>query len=390
MRFLKFAGIAVLVLSALSSCSDELKYTTPEAVDTIEVGKRSVYFSPEQNSVKISVNASAQWKAEALQGSEWLSVISDAEGFTVTSGPNTGELQRKGAVRVSTPKRFVDVSVIQYAVPQGVDYYCADPATATWSASLVHYVLDEDGKVVGVFTKEYSKYHLYPAPGGVPDYTSGVQSDNSALFISADGSKVYASDPHTKFEVLKDASFDPLVLVSNVKSHGAVKVGTQIWLAEDYKTTKLKDGTQIAAYVDSDAYWPNETKAVVVYNDGERDHYLYSSYAIGWSTGATFDPSIFAPEGWRVPSRSEYLETLIPFVENYENLSVNSGFGATSNFKVTSTSGKVKASALNYTNTWTCTPTGAKAYMCGLKPDGATVDSGQALTAVFSVRLIKE
>ena len=397
---MKFARAALPLAIIAASCAGEMSYDDPslECTQYVEVGCRDLFFSPESNTGSVSVTASDSWDALVTEGSEWLSAEASEGILKIEAAANAGEFQRKGIVRVATELRSVDISVTQYAYSVSVDYYSVDIQNALWTSSRMHEVKDEDGALVAVLTEEYlgasdprRAYFLYPAPGGVPDYDSGKEAVSNEIFLKADGSEVYVTDPHSQYEKLEAATLEAMVLTSDVKDHGMVKLGSQIWLTEDYKTTKLRDGTSISTVVKGDAWWADGSRVAVVHEADDVLHYLYTSYAIGWSATGVFDETLFAPEGWRIPSRSEYLDVLLPFVGTYDALAGDSLFGATSNFKSTKASNKVSVSALNYTNTWTSTPAASsKVYMCGLKPDGSKVDSGQALTTVFSVRLIKE
>jgi len=96
--------------------------------------------------------------------------------------------------------------------------------------------------------------------------------------------------------------------------YATIEIGDQTWMAENLKTTKYNNDSNIANITD-DTLWNNDTDgAYCAYNndsDNESDTYgyLYNWYAINNSKN-------LAPEGWHVPFDSE-----IKQLEQYLGLS---------------------------------------------------------------------
>ena len=331
----------------------------------------------------------------------------------------------------------VNVEDLHFASDSDV-YYKVDLSSIDWDKSYVYYVVDASSNKVAMLTKEFfgatvnkQGIVVYPAVADGYDYTKGfvaqlthdgtttsvsgnvhggslsvtdmddatvVYTDGrsavpDAVYFDSDGN-ILKSKP--ALGTFNDYTVEALTVTSDVKTHGAVKLGTQIWLAEDYKTTKLSDGTSLNAYSAGDAMWDSSTtdKIVAIYTADTKSAYLYNAYALGYVTGATtLDDSNFAPQGWRLPTRAEYKDDMLGFCDNvYDYLKYRSLFGAELGYKSQGSSGKVKISQLAYTNSWTSTinEAGTKLYMCGLKTDGSVTDSPQNFTPTFGVRLIKE
>ena len=116
---------------------------------------------------------------------------------------------------------------------------------------------------------------------------------------------------------------------------------------------------------------------------------MYSAYAAGYN-GSKFVDTNFAPEGWAVPTKDQYL-TLIQSTGKDMDAMINGPylFGATINYKAVASSSKVKVSKLAYTNTWSCTPSSGKVLMMGMN-GLSSVNSAQDPKSGFSIRLIKE
>ncbi|MDA3867415.1 MAG: FISUMP domain-containing protein [Salinivirgaceae bacterium] len=86
-------------------------------------------------------------------------------------------------------------------------------------------------------------------------------------------------------------------------TYEVVQIGTQVWMAENLKTTTYKDGTSIDLVTDNTAWENNTTGAYSWYNNDEAtyaDTYgaLYNWYAV--NTGN------LCPSGWHVPTDEEW------------------------------------------------------------------------------------
>jgi uncharacterized protein (TIGR02145 family) len=82
----------------------------------------------------------------------------------------------------------------------------------------------------------------------------------------------------------------------------SVRIGNQVWMAENLKTTKYNDGTDIPLVTDNTEWAVLTTGAYSYYHNKaiNRDKYgaLYNWYAV--ETGK------LAPEGWRVPADADW------------------------------------------------------------------------------------
>ena len=84
-----------------------------------------------------------------------------------------------------------------------------------------------------------------------------------------------------------------------------VKIGNQVWMAENLKVTHYRDGTSIN-YVTSNEEWAGiSTGAYCAYDNSESTAdiygYLYNWYAVN-------DIHKIAPKGWHVPTDAEWKE----------------------------------------------------------------------------------
>jgi len=117
--------------------------------------------------------------------------------------------------------------------------------------------------------------------------------------------------------------------------YNTVKIGTQLWMQENLKTTRLNDGTPIALVTDNSSWANTTTPAYCWYNnDGaNKNTYgaLYNYY--------TLETGKLCPLGWHVPSDEEWT--------TMENYLITNGY----NYDGT-TSGNKIAKALSSTTLW--------------------------------------
>jgi uncharacterized protein (TIGR02145 family) len=111
----------------------------------------------------------------------------------------------------------------------------------------------------------------------------------------------------------------PPGLVTDIEgsTYKTVKIGTQVWMAENLKTTRYNDGTDIPLITDGTIWGKMTTPGYCWYNNDEasfKDIYgaLYNGFAI--------DTGKLCPVGWHVPGKEE-LENLRDFLGD----SINGG-----------------------------------------------------------------
>jgi uncharacterized protein (TIGR02145 family) len=84
-----------------------------------------------------------------------------------------------------------------------------------------------------------------------------------------------------------------------------VTIGTQVWMVENLKVTKYRDGTPIRQVNDHDTWLGiNDYGAYCDYNNDE-DKSLTYGHLYNWY--AATDSRNIAPEGWHVPSFNEFV-----------------------------------------------------------------------------------
>jgi len=153
-------------------------------------------------------------------------------------------------------------------------------------------------------------YALYA--GGVSLSKNNTPFD---LYIGDDGTtyalkKITVEHPYSQTPTITDASGN---------SYGTVKIGTQVWMTENLRTTKLNDGTAIVN-VPSGAAWSAATSPAYVnvnntlntdtINDFGRFYNFY-----------TVNTNKLCPVGWHVPSEDEF-KTLMAYLGPLTNFRI--------------------------------------------------------------------
>ena len=85
-----------------------------------------------------------------------------------------------------------------------------------------------------------------------------------------------------------------------------IKIGNQIWMAENLRTTHYRNGDEIPCLRDDDE-WDNNSGAYCYYNN---DSSNIGKYGMLYNWFAIDDIRKIAPKGWHVPSDKEWQELI--------------------------------------------------------------------------------
>ena len=101
----------------------------------------------------------------------------------------------------------------------------------------------------------------------------------------------------------------PTVIDADNNAYHSVKIGTQIWLSENLKTTKFNDGSDIPLITDLTEWWYLKSPGFCWYNNDTTNKNIYGAL-YNWYT---INSSELCPSGWHVPNKSEW-DTLSVFL----------------------------------------------------------------------------
>jgi len=102
-------------------------------------------------------------------------------------------------------------------------------------------------------------------------------------------------------------SFQSNVSDSDGNTYKTVQIGTQVWMAENLKTSKYSDGTTIPNITDG-TQWSNLTTGAWAYYNNDAANYakfgkLYNWYAVSPTKNGNKN---ICPTGWHVPTDAEW------------------------------------------------------------------------------------
>jgi len=86
-------------------------------------------------------------------------------------------------------------------------------------------------------------------------------------------------------------------------SYNTIVIGTQTWMAENLKTTRLNDGTSIPLVTSSATWGTLLTPAYCWYNNDEASYKVTYGALYNWYTAKT---GKLCPSGWHIPSDAEW------------------------------------------------------------------------------------
>lgn len=135
---------------------------------------------------------------------------------------------------------------------------------------------------------------------GTGTFTSNITglSENTKYYIRAyctnSAGTAYGDEKSFTTEPLKDAD-------GNVYS--SIKIGTQVWMGENLKTTKYNDGTSIPLVSDAASWAVLNSPGYCWYNNDEGANKATYGALYHWLTGNT---GKLCPTGWHVPTDAEW------------------------------------------------------------------------------------
>ena len=92
-------------------------------------------------------------------------------------------------------------------------------------------------------------------------------------------------------------------------TYKTIQIGTQLWMAENLKTSKYRDGSAIPTGLSDNAWQNANTGAYAIYNNDEANNTTYGKL---YNWYAVTDSRKLCPVGWHIPSYYEWTT-----LENY-------------------------------------------------------------------------
>jgi uncharacterized protein (TIGR02145 family) len=106
---------------------------------------------------------------------------------------------------------------------------------------------------------------------------------------------------------------DPVIATDyDGNNYKTVKIGAQIWMLENLRTTKFNDGTSIPLATDQGEWAILSSAAYCVYDNIEIN---FNSYGLLYNWNAVNSGKL-APKGWHIPSQNEWADLFKYLTEN--------------------------------------------------------------------------
>jgi len=149
----------------------------------------------------------------------------------------------------------------------------------------------------------------------------------------------------------------PVISDSDGNIYHTVTIGTQVWMAENLKTSRYRNGDLIPNVTDGDEWIKLQSGAWSNYEDSIHAQFYDYSLIIGkfYNWYAVNDSRNIAPTGWHVPSDSEWT-TLINYLKNNGSQDVSKSMAARSHWS--STNRELTDLANNNSSGFTALPAG--------------------------------
>ena len=172
------------------------------------------------------------------------------------------------------------------------------------------------GKVAYTISPNNDWINVYPLSGDVDNETDTITVTVNRSGLTQDIIKEWIKI-NTSF--LQYESRDTVgiylngVLDIDKNYYKVVEIGNQIWMAEDLKTTKYNDGTDITNITDKTAWVADKTGAYCWYDNSVSYKATYGALYNWFVVEAAIGGKNMCPTGWHVPTDDEW-RTLITYL----------------------------------------------------------------------------
>jgi len=142
-------------------------------------------------------------------------------------------------------------------------------------------------------------------------------SSNTTYYLRAFSTNLSGTCYGNEYSFSLEQFNEPSVSDIDGNLYHTVTIGTQVWMVENLKTARYRNGDPIPNVADGNE-WKNLTTGA--YCNVDDDHHIYDDY-FKYSHGKLYnwyavnDSRGIAPAGWHVPSKDEYI-TLINYLKN--------------------------------------------------------------------------
>ncbi len=239
--------------------------------------------------------------AQAPQGISHQAVIRDANNQLVTESPIG-----------------IQVSIIQGS-PEGTVVYSETHLPTSNANGLISFVIGQGEDVSGIFAEiDWAKGPFFIETKADPEGESNYTIEGISQVLSVPYA-IYAQQTAGLDEIIEmliDAGVYRL-RDADGNVYRVVRIGEQVWMAENLRTTKYRDNTSIENPHDNSSWQSNTSGAYAWFvndiDNKEKYGALYNWYAVANTRG-------LCPEGWKVPDDSDFEQLRNYLINNYEEI----------------------------------------------------------------------
>jgi uncharacterized protein (TIGR02145 family) len=311
MKF-KILTTALLLIGGLtlflSSCDEE--EPKPAELDSISIKNRPTKINYYAGDVLDLSGLSVTLKMDDGKTEEVAFLEFESKGITCT--PEDGTELTSAITEVVISNAVSGINVSQVISVLEVEVMSVSIKT---EPSKVEYFLEENLDLAGLVLT------LNMNNGDIEDVPFSEFENKGIICYPNNGTKLRASDKEVdiKHETSNIFVHQPLAYVfSDIDNniYSLVKIGSQIWMAENLKATHYADGSEISL-VENGTSWSmlsHDDKAYCYYDNSSANAEMYGALytwaaAVNGTTGSDANPSNVqgvCPDGWHLPSKAEW------------------------------------------------------------------------------------
>jgi len=271
------------------------------------------------NTAKISYPNADATKVANLSGTntgdETTASIKVKLGITTLSGSNTGDQDLTGKVDKITGKELStnDYTTAEQTKLAGIAIGAEVNVNADWNSTI------GDAQILNKPTT-ISGYGIIDAVSTTGDQTilgnktfTGTITVATPINASDAVNKAYVDLLLNKISALENSLIMSGSYVKDIDGnlYGTIKIGNQIWMIENLRTTKYNDGTPIPNVTDANAWIVLNTGAYCDYNNTPSNS---STYGKLYNYYTVVDPRNLCPSGWHMPTDAEWTTLITTYL----------------------------------------------------------------------------
>lgn len=197
---------------------------------------------------------------------------------------------------------FLSLVIISSSCKKDDRFFKKDPVITWANPSDIYFGTSLSAEQLNATVDVHGTFVYTPGIG--TKLNEGKNQDLRVDFIPTDFETYNSATKIVKINVL------PPITVTDIdgNTYKTVTIGKQVWMAENLKVTRYRNGDNIPRVTDYQ-WWYLATGALCEYNN---DPYLGNKYGKLYNWYAVNDSRKLAPAGWHIPTEAEWKE-----LENY-------------------------------------------------------------------------